>query len=344
MQNIQKAIEKAGYGGKIKVTTALNADVYESGANKPSKGNFRKDIYDEMKQIVKFLDEKNSPFVVNIYPFLSLYQSEDFPKEFAFFDSQNSEIDDNDAHYTNMFDANLDTLVWSLKKAGHPNVTIMIGEIGWPTDGDKNANIKNAIKFYRGFLKKMAAKKGSPRHPRTMIVYLFGLLDENQKSIAPGNFERHWGIFSYDGKPKFHIDFSGKGEDKWPIGAKGVRYQENKWCVLKKEIKNISNLEGALSYACAGGDCTSLGFGCSCYGKLNPTGNASYAFNQYFQINDQSVEACDFDGVATIESKDPSKGGCLFPIAIYSSGIMLKAMHTVGGILIILSLIFTIFM
>ncbi|KAJ1412895.1 X8 domain [Sesbania bispinosa] len=307
MENIQRAIDKAGFGDKIKVTTALNADVYESGSNKPSDGEFRKDIYDVMKPIVQFLDEKKSPFVVNIYPFLSLYQNEDFPKDFAFFDSPSRTIDDKNHHYNNMFDANLDTLIWSLKKMGHPNVSIMIGEIGWPTDGDKNANPQNAKRFYQGFLKKMASKKGTPLHPGHINTYLFSLFDENKKSIAPGDFERHWG----------------KGEDKMPIGAKGVRYQEHKWCVLRKDVKNMSELSEALSYACAGGDCTSLGPDCSC-ADLNEAGNASYAFNQYFQINDQSVEACDFNGVATIVSEEPSKGSCLFPVAIISSGTMLK--------------------
>ncbi|KAL5188483.1 Glucan endo-1,3-beta-glucosidase 8 [Glycine soja] len=342
MENVQKAIDKAGLGDKIKVTTALNADVYESNSNKPSDGNFRKDIYGVMKQIVKFLDEKKSPFLVNIYPFLSLYQNEDFPEDYAFFEGHGKSTDDKNAHYTNMFDANLDTLVWSLKKIGHPNVSICVGEIGWPTDGDKNANDKNANRFYQGFLKKMASKKGTPLHPGPVNTYLFSLFDENMKSVAPGDFERHWGIFRYDGKPKFPIDFSGKGEDKMPIGAKGVRYQEHKWCVLKNNA-NKSALGGSLSYACAGGDCTSLCPGCSC-GNLDASGNASYAFNQYFQINDQSVEACDFEGLATIVSKDPSKGDCYFPIAIISSGNILRVMQNVVGILIGFTLIFTTFM
>nr|KYP67565.1 Glucan endo-1,3-beta-glucosidase 8 [Cajanus cajan] len=341
MKNVQRAIDKAGFGDKIKVTTALNADVYESSSNKPSDGNFRKDIYDVMKQIVQFLDEKKSPFLVNIYPFLSLYQNEDFPEDYAFFDGHGKTTDDKNEHYTNMFDANLDTLVWSLKKMGHPNVSIVIGEIGWPTDGDKNANAKNAVRFYQGFLKKMKTKKGSPLHPGLINTYLFSLLDENTKSIAPGDFERHWGIFRYDGKPKFHIDFSGQGQDKMPIGAKGVIYQERKWCVLKHNADK-DKVEDSVSYACAGGDCTSLGVARSC-DKLDKAGNASYAFNQYFQINDQSVEACDFKGLATIVSEDPSEQNCVFPIAIVSSGNILRAMQKVGGILLGFTLIFTTF-
>lgn len=342
MQNIQKAINKAGFGDIIKVTTALNADVYESSSDKPSNGVFRADIYGVMKQIVQFLDENNSPFVVNIYPFLSLYQNENFPHDFAFFDSTSRTIQDKNAQYTNVFDANFDTLVWSLRNAGHPNVSIMIGEIGWPTDGNKHANINNAKRFYQGFLKKMASKKGTPLRPWNMNAYLFSLVDENLKSTAPGNFERHWGVFRYDGKPKFPIDLSGKGDEKWPIGAKGVRYLENKWCVLSKNVKNMSALSGPLSYACAVGDCTSLGIGCSC-ANLDVAGNASYAFNQFFQMNDQSVEACDFNGLATIVTKDPSNGSCLFPIEIYSDGSILRVVHMVGGLLVGFVLIFLIF-
>ena len=343
MQNIQKAIENAGLGDKVKVSTALNADVYESSSNKPSDGDFRSDIRDVMKQIVQFLHEKKSPFVVNIYPFLSLYLNEDFPEDFAFFDSQNRTIDDKDAKYSNVFDANLDTLVWALKKAGYTDIQIVVGEIGWPTDGDKRGTPDKAKRFYQGFLKNMASKKGTPLLPGPIDVYLFSLFDENMKSVAPGNFERHWGIFRYDGRPKFPIDFSGQGEEKWPVGAKGVRYQEKQWCILNSDVKNMSQVPWLIGYACGGADCTSLGYGCSC-GNFDLRGNASYAFNQYFQTRDQDVEACNFNGMGSIVYEDPSTGSCLFHIEIESSGEALKPIHTVGSFLIGLSLFLVTFM
>ncbi|RDX69144.1 Glucan endo-1,3-beta-glucosidase 8, partial [Mucuna pruriens] len=342
MENIQRAIDKAGLGDTVKVTTALNADVYESPSEKPSEGDFRSDIRDDIKEILGFLHERNSPFLVNIYPFLSLFQDDHFPEELAFFDSKGKTIDDKDAQYSNVFDANLDTLVWSLKKAGYPDMKIVVGEIGWPTDGNKNANTYNAKRFYQGLLKKMASKKGTPLRPGGMDMYLFSLSDENLKSIAPGNFERHWGIFRYDGRPKFPIDFSGEGQDKWPVAAKGVVYQEHKWCVLSGDVKNFSLLPSALDYACAGADCTSLGFGCSCENQDLP-GNASYAFNQYFQTRDQSVEACDFSGMATIVTQDPSRGTCFFPIEIESAALMLPTMHTLRTLFIAFSFFFITF-
>jgi len=342
MQNIHRAINKASLGDIVKVTTTLNADVYESPSNNPSDGDFRSDIRDAMQQVLSFLHENNSPFLVNIYPFLSLYQNENFPVEFAFFDGQGGTVQDKDVQYSNVFDANLDTLVWSLRKAGYPNMRIVVGEIGWPTDGNKNANNNNAKRFYQGLLKKMANNKGTPLRPGAMEIYLFSLTDENMKNIDPGKFERHWGIFGYDGSVKFPIDFSGQGQDKWPIAAKGVVYQDHIWCVLNPDVKNLSLLPSAMDYACANGDCTSLGFGCSC-DNLDLAGNASYAFNQYFQTRDQNVDSCNFNGLATIVKQDPSRGSCIFPIEIESNGDKRRAIHTLGTHLIGLVLFFITF-
>ncbi|XP_068649301.1 glucan endo-1,3-beta-glucosidase 8-like [Aristolochia californica] len=317
LQNIQKALDEAGVGGKIKATVPLNADVYGSPAHQPvpSTGNFRSDIRSVMQTIVKFLNSSKAPFIVNIYPFLSLYYSSDFPEDFAFFDDTGKGLDDGGKHYDNVFEANYDTLVWSLKRAGVPDLKIVVGEVGWPTDGDKHATVKNAKRFYDGFLKRLAAKKGTPLRPGPLEVYLFGLLDEDQKSIAPGNFERHWGIFSYDGKPKFPMDLTGHGNDKNLLPAKGVQYLEKQWCVLNKEAKSTSKLPANMDYACSNGDCTALGYGCSC-NNLDASANASYAFNMYFQMQDQDVQACNFNGLAKITTKNMSQGDCLFPIQI----------------------------
>ncbi|RVX21412.1 Glucan endo-1,3-beta-glucosidase 8 [Vitis vinifera] len=320
LSNIQKALDEAGHGDKIKATIPLNADVYESATNKPSDGQFRKDIKDLMIKIVKLLHEKKSAFVVNIYPFLSLYQNPDFPLDFAFFNGGGKPTEDKGVQYTNVFDANHDTLVWALRKAGVPDLKILVGEIGWPTDGDKNANLKLARRFYDGLLKKLADGKGTPLRPGRLDVYLFGLIDENMKSVAPGSFERHWGIFFFDGKPKFPMDFSGKGLDKFLEPAKGVIYLEPKWCVLNRDaVKNMTQVGPFVNYACSNSDCTSLGYGSSC-NNLDQNGNVSYAFNMYFQMQNQDVEACNFNGMGKITTKNASTGTCLFPVQMMSAG------------------------
>lgn len=112
-----------------------------------------------MVQIVNFLKQKNAPFVDNIYPFLSLYQNVGFPFDFAFFDGGGKTISDKNATYTNVFEANYDTLIWSLKKNSAGDLKIIVGEVGWPTGGNMYATNKLAKRFYDGLMKKLAAKR-----------------------------------------------------------------------------------------------------------------------------------------------------------------------------------------
>ncbi|CAA7022267.1 unnamed protein product [Microthlaspi erraticum] len=320
LQNIQNALNEAGLGSSVKATVPLNADVYDSPASNPvpSAGRFRPDIIAQMTQIVDFLGKNNAPITINIYPFLSLYGNDDFPLNYAFFDGTPQPVDDNGISYTNVFDANFDTLVSSLKAVGHGDMPIIVGEVGWPTEGDKHANTGDAYRFYNGLLPKLGTNKGTPLRPIYIEVYLFGLLDEDAKSIAPGDFERHWGILKYDGTPKFPIDLSGQGQNKLLVGAQNVTYLQNKWCSFNPEAKDLTKLAKNIDFACTYSDCTALGYGSSCNG-LDANGNASYAFNMYFQVKNQDEEACIFQGLATITTQNISQGQCNFPIQIVDS-------------------------
>ncbi|KAK9155043.1 hypothetical protein Sjap_002523 [Stephania japonica] len=325
LQNIQNALNEAGLGNTVKATVPLNADVYESPIDNPvpSAGRFRSDISDLMAQIVQFLNTNNAPFTVNIYPFLSLYGNDDFPIDYAFFDGVNKPIVDGDISYTNVFDANFDTLVSALKAVGFGNMPILVGEVGWPTDGDKNGNLLYAERFYTGLLKRLAANQGTPLRPGYIEVYLFGLIDEDAKSIAPGDFERHWGLFSYDGQPKYPIDLAGQGQNKLLFGAKDVKYLPQQWCVLKPDASDSSKLAENVNFACTYADCTSLGYGSSC-NNLDSQGNASYAFNMYFQVQNQKDLSCNFQGLAMVTSQNASQGNCNFTIQIASSSSSLR--------------------
>lgn len=320
LQNIQNALNQAGYGDSIKATVPSNADVYGSpvGSSAPSAGRFRTDILNQMTQIVQFLSQNKAPFTVNIYPFLSLYANDHFPFDYAFFDGAPNPIVDNGLQYTNVFDANFDTLVASLKAIGYGDLPIVVGEVGWPTDGDKNANINNALRFYRGLLPKLASNRGTLVRPGYIEVYLFGLLDEDGKSIAPGNFERHWGIFRYDGQPKFQMDLSGQQADKYLVPAQNVNYLPRQWCTFNPKATELSKLAENINYACTFADCTPLGFGSSCSG-LDANGNASYAFNAYFQAQSQKDLSCNFQGLAVVTNENISQPNCNFTIQIVTT-------------------------
>ncbi|KAM3283430.1 glucan endo-1,3-beta-glucosidase 8-like [Capsicum chacoense] len=321
LKNVQEAINKAGLGAVVKATIPFNADIYYSPElnQVPSAGDFRPEVRDLTLQIVQYLYSNDAPFVVNIYPFLSLYGNMYFPLDFAFFDGSNKPVRDGDNVYTNVFDANFDTLVWSLKKAGFPDMKIVVGEVGWPTDGDKNANNEYAMRFNQGLIKHCLSGQGTPARKGKLEVYLFSLIDENAKSIAPGNFERHWGLFEFDGKPKYELDLSGRMQkDIGLVAVEGVNYMHKRWCILKpgNNIKdNAEDLPRNIDYACSLSDCTALGYGSSC-NHLSTEGNASYAFNMYYQLKNQNSWDCDFDGLAMVTDEDPSDDKCRFPLMV----------------------------
>ncbi|PRQ45959.1 putative glucan endo-1,3-beta-D-glucosidase [Rosa chinensis] len=340
LQNIQNALNEAGVGDSIKATVPLNADVYNSPESNsvPSAGRFRSDISQLMTDIVQFLAKNKAPFTVNIYPFLSLYGNDGFPFNFAFFDGDANALVDTATgiQYTNVFDANFDTLVSSLKAIGFGDMTIIVGEVGWPTDGDKNANAGNAYRFYNGLFTKLGANRGTPLRPGYIEVYLFGLIDEDAKSIAPGSFERHWGIFGYDGQPKFAVDVTGQGQNKFLMGAKNVQYLEKKWCAFNPNAKDLSKLADNINYACTYADCTALEYGSTC-NNLDANGNASYAFNMYYQVQNQDDLSCNFQGMAAVTTQNISQGTCNFIIQIASSSTFsLRPSLLVGTVFIVL--------
>ncbi|GKB88966.1 glucan endo-1,3-beta-glucosidase 5 [Tanacetum coccineum] len=315
LENVQAAIIKAGLGRQVKVTVPLNADVYQSASGVPSEGNFRPEIHDLMTSIVKFISDNAAPIIINIYPFLSLYADPHFPVDFAFFDGTNAPVVDGSVSYMNVFDANYDTLVWTLEKNGFGNMPIIVGEIGWPTDGDSNANLQYARKFNQGLFSRIIQGQGTPKRKTAPDVYVFGLIDEDAKSIDPGNFERHWGVFNYDGTVKYKLDF---GNNRTLVPAKGVRYLPREWCVMAPEASESDpSLADSINYACTYADCTSLGYGSSCNG-LDAKTNASYAFNKYFQTFNQQKGSCNFHNLSVTTRIQPTTGkpNCKFDIMI----------------------------
>ena len=324
LYNMHQSLVKVGLQNMVKLTIPCNADVIWSTA--PSKAEFRPDMIDTMKQIVSFLDQINSPFVVNIYPFLDLMQQADFPEDYAFFNGSLHPVLDGSITYTNAFDASVDMTIVALSSIGFTSMEVIIGEIGWPSDGGIHANLSNAKRFNQGLINHLASKKGTPLRPGVIVnVYLFSLLDENQKSVLPGNFERHWGVFTFDGQGKYTLDLTGqslvsgqgRGSRSDLVNAEGVPYLPIRWCVANPKT-NASHLLLNAQFACASADCTALVDGGSC-SSIGAPANASYAFNSYYQLNNQDASSCFFDGLGVVTFVDPSIGDCRYLVGVFSA-------------------------
>ncbi|KAL1320425.1 hypothetical protein HN51_065144 [Arachis hypogaea] len=311
--NVQQSLVKANLAGYVKIVVPCNADAYES-ASLPSQGAFRPELTQIITQLVQFLNSNGSPFVVNIYPFLSLYDNGDFPQDYAFFEGTTHSVTDGSNVYTNAFDGNYDTLVAALSKLGYGQMPIVIGEIGWPSDGAIGANITAARVFNQGLIRHIMSNKGTPLRPNSppVDVYIFSLLDEGAKSTLPGNFERHWGIFSFDGQAKYLLNL-GFG-NKQLKNAKNVQYLPSRWCVADP-LSDLTNVVNHMKLACSVADCTTLNYGGSC-NEIGAKGNISYAFNSYYQLQMQDSRSCDFDGLGMVTFLDPSIGDCHFLVGV----------------------------
>ncbi|BFI43328.1 glucan endo-1,3-beta-glucosidase 5/6 [Marchantia polymorpha subsp. ruderalis] len=322
LRNVQKAIGAAGLGGKVFATVPFSADVLdEAGASPdPSSGAFRPDIAAVMRGIVASYVETSAPFCVNLYPFINLVYSTGFPSDFAFFGAHSSRDSVTNLTYHSVFDAMFDRVVSALATVGAPALPIVVGEVGWPTDGNPVANVSNAQRFNNELLAHVANGSGSPLRPdEPFDIFLFGLLDENLKDLLDGitPYERHWGIFLHDGTPKYPIDLSGRGDSgSWPKAAVGVKHLDRKFCVLSPNLHPDPVVLGQkVDFACAHSDCSALQVGGSCSG-LNSSMIASYAFNNYFQFNYQQAQFCNVDTLGMVVTTDPSTERCKFPLGL----------------------------
>jgi hypothetical protein len=84
------------------------------------------------------------------------------------------------------------------------------------------------------------------------------------------------------------------------------------FCVCKPGTPDAM-MQKAIDYACSkGADCAQTAQGGPCYGNGNKVAVCSYICNSYFQSKSSMGATCDFGGVATLTSTDPSSGTCKF--------------------------------
>ncbi|XP_073015709.1 glucan endo-1,3-beta-glucosidase 8-like [Primulina eburnea] len=314
----------------VKATIPHYTDVFNlTNTSRPSETDFREDIKESMVKYVTFLRKNDAPFFLSVFP-IHFVNNNSLDFDFAFMDNRSShKVNDGNATYTNAFELLYDSCHWALAKANASSVKIVIGAVGWPTDSYPGANVTNAERFYKSFLPFIASGKGTPMRPnQTINVFLNNLSDENRLFLELGSFQRHWGIYKFNGEPKYRIDFSGKGRDLYPSTAKGVIFMPNRWCVFNGNLDDPGKVEYMKILACNESDCSSLDLGGSCE-KLTYVEKVSYAFNRYFQTKGQAAQTsddkCHMGGLGKLVPNDPSNGICEFPVEI------LSAEHVIEG-------------
>ncbi|CAL4902299.1 unnamed protein product [Urochloa decumbens] len=103
------------------------------------------------------------------------------------------------------------------------------------------------------------------------------------------------------------------------------------FCVCKPGTPDAM-MQKAIDYACSkGADCSQTTQGGPCYGNGNKVAVCSYICNSYFQSRSSMGATCDFGGVATLTSTDPSSGTCKFASGPSSAGAGGGGMGTGGA-------------
>eukprot|EP00244_Chara_vulgaris_P007198 TRINITY_DN26_c1_g1_i12.p1 TRINITY_DN26_c1_g1~~TRINITY_DN26_c1_g1_i12.p1 ORF type:complete len:327 (+),score=28.91 TRINITY_DN26_c1_g1_i12:806-1786(+) len=207
MRNVHKALVDFRLEQSIKVTSPLSFAIM-TDTFPPSRGRFTDAWRGTMRQMLQFLTDTNSCLTVNIYPYFARRDNpKDITLDYALGARDQAVVRDGPFTYTNLMDAMVDCVVAAMEKEGFPQLFLEIGETGWPTDEDRsgNASIANAQTYNTALARRILGRRGTPRRPGWMQMYVFALLDEDRK---PAGIERHWGMYRMEGDPKYAIKFS----------------------------------------------------------------------------------------------------------------------------------------
>ncbi|PKA61769.1 hypothetical protein AXF42_Ash008600 [Apostasia shenzhenica] len=205
--NLDSALRAAGFS--IPVTTAVSTQVLNP-SYPPSRGAFSGNSSPVMAPLVAFLAARNSPLLVNVYPYFAFAGNEaDVRLDYALFTAGGKVVSDGELGYWNLFDAMVDAVYAAVERVGGggEGVEVVVSETGWPSGGGgPAATVENARTYNNRLVDHVGRREGTPRRPgREMEVYLFAMFNENLK---PEGTERNFGLFQPDMSEVYHVDFS----------------------------------------------------------------------------------------------------------------------------------------
>lgn len=314
MLNVQKALNSASLGGKIKVSTVHSMAVLAQ-SDPPSSGCFNPGFDDTLRALLQFQRATGSPFLINPYPFFA-YQSDPRSETLAFclFQPNAGRVDSgNGIKYMNMFDAQVDAVKSALNALGFKEIEIVVAETGWPYKGDPNEigpSVDNAKAFNGNLINHLRSMVGTPLIPgKSVDTYIFALYDEDLKP-GPGS-ERAFGLFKPDLSMAYEVGLSKNSQT--PTTPVTPSPKAAGWCVPKPGVSDVQ-LQANLDYVCGHGiDCSPIQPGGACFEPATVAAHATYAMNLYYQNSPKNPSDCDFAQTATLSSTNPSYSACSYP-------------------------------
>lgn len=306
MNYLHKALVASNLNYQIKVSTPQSMDIIPKPFP-PSTATFNSTWNSTVFQILQFLKNTNSYFMLNAYPYYGYINSDGiFPIEYALFQPLTSVkqiVDPNTLfEYDSMFDAMVDAAYTSIASFNISGIPVVVTESGWPWFGGANeadATVDNAETFNNNLIQRVLNDSGPPSQPTIPInTYIYELFNEDKR---PGPVsERNWGVFFANGTAVYSLSLSTSASSNGNSSAG--------FCVARQSADS-SKLQSGISWACGQGqaNCTAIQSGQPCYFPDTLQNHASYAYNDYYQKMHSVGGTCDFGGTAMTTNADPSK-------------------------------------
>ncbi|CAA0835894.1 Glucan endo-1-3-beta-glucosidase 1 [Striga hermonthica] len=308
IESLHAALVAANLHGQIKVSTPNSASIILDPFP-PSQAFFNQTLTPIITRLLQFLSRTQSPLMMNLYPYYVFMQNKGVvPLDNSLFKPltpSKEMVDPNTLlHYTNVMDAMIDSVYFSMKNLNFTDVVVLVSETGWPSRGDLKepyATINNADTYNSNLIKHVLDRSGTPLHPEvTSSVYIYELFNEDLR--YPPVSEANWGLFYANSTPVYLLHVSGSG------GFLANDTTNRTYCVAADGVDGRT-VQAALDWACGPGraNCSEIQPGESCYQPNNVGNHASYAFDSYYQKEGKNPGSCDFKGAAMITTTDPSE-------------------------------------
>ncbi|KAM3324412.1 glucan endo-1,3-beta-glucosidase 4 isoform X1 [Capsicum chacoense] len=311
MNYLHKALVASRLNHQVKVSAPQSMDVIAKSFP-PSTATFNSSWNSTIFQILQFLRNTNSYYMLNAYPYYEYVHSDGiFPIEYALFQPLSAVkqiVDPNTLfHYESMFDALVDATYNSIEALNFSDIPVVVTETGWPWAGDSkepDATKENAETFNNNLIRRVSNDTGPPSQPKNPInTFIYEMFNEDKR---PGPIsERSWGIFSTNGSEVYPISLGSPG---------GISGNSSRAFCVAKPGADENKLQDGINWACGQGhaNCSAIQSGQPCYFPDTLQNHASYAYNDYYQRMRSLGGTCDFDGTATMTTQDPSSRTCKF--------------------------------
>lgn len=304
MNYIHKALVAANLNFQVKVSTPQSMDIIPRPFP-PSTATFNSSWNSTIYQLLQFLKNTNSYYLLNAYPYYGYTKGDGiFPIDYALFrplPSVKQIVDPNTLfHYSSMFDAMVDAAYYSIEGFNFSGIPIVVTETGWPWLGgadEPDATVENAGTYIDNLIRRVLNDSGPPSQPSIPInTYIYELFNEDKR---PGPVsEKNWGVFFANETAVYPLSTS----DRITENSSAV------FCVAKPG-EDSDALRDGLNWACGPGqaNCTAIQSGQPCYNPDTLVNHASFAYNDYYQKMRSVGGTCDFGGTAMTTTRDPSE-------------------------------------